>query len=42
MSQVYKNGANSYFVKPRTFTELKELIGVILKYWFEYAQISEK
>jgi two-component system response regulator len=33
----YAQGANSYFTKPVSYNGLKDIIGLIKKYWFEQA-----
>jgi len=37
--KAYRLGANSFIKKPIDFVEFKELIDVLLKFWFKYARI---
>lgn len=36
----YKNGSNTFFIKPPIFKELVEIIRIIKVYWFERASLA--
>lgn len=40
VAMTYKEGGNTYFTKPRLYSDLVEMVGVIKKYWLEKALLA--